>query len=173
MDIINTKWPELEILLKDYSLLSSSYEREQWEIDHGYGNQPIGKIFVIKQVRQVVGFGLREAKELVDLFESKVRILLSENYKTHPDFYNSAEKQLLELAGFSFGKTSSIRAKSRMLRVGQKTVNVEEIKYCQCSHSSKSVEWRVVGGYKIDIAKFCPECGKYFCVGVKNENEIK
>ena len=172
MDITNTKWPELEILLKDYmewyGLESDSYEREQWEIDHGYseGKHSIGKIFVIKQVRQVVGFGLREAKELVDRFESKVRSTLRGNsYKSHPDFYNPAERQLLELAGFSFGKTGSIRTKSRMLRVGQKTVNVGEIKYCQCPHHSKSVEWRVVGEYKIDIAKYCPECGKYFLVG--------
>lgn len=167
MDITNTKWPELEILLKDYmewyGLESNSYEREQWEIDHGYsgGKQSIGKIFVIKQVRQVVGFGLREAKELVDLFESKVRITL----RGSSYYYSSAEKHLLELAGFSFGKTGSTRTKSRMLRVGQKTVNVGEIKYCQCLHSSKSVEWRVVGEYKIDIAKYCPECGKYFLVG--------
>jgi len=175
MDITNKKWPELEILLKDYMewyrLENKSYERDQWEINHGYPKdssptgEHIGKLFVIKKVRQVVGFGLREAKELVDLFEDKVRYSLLKN-PIHKQNFTVNENKLLEMAGFSFEKEVGKvpRTKSRMLRVGQKTVNVGEIKYCQCPHSSKSVEWRVVGEYKIDIAKYCPECGKYFLV---------
>lgn len=171
MELTNTKWPELEDLLKDYV---NSYEREQWEIDHGYPphsslsiqtGEHIGKIFVIKKVRQVVGFGLREAKDLVDLFESKVRYSLLKN-SSYNVLYTPIESKLLEMAGFSFEKeVCSSSPKSRMLRVDGKTVKVVEKKYCVCVHSSKTVEWRVVGEYKIDLAKYCPECGKYLLVG--------
>lgn len=122
MDIENTKWPELEILLSEYI---------KWY--HGYGAGPLlsllffikydfpfegsTRIKVIKKVRQVVGCGLGEAKELVDLFEKSGQDLLNHLNKAHPDHYTPAEKHLLELAGFSFVK-NSIRTKSRMLRVG-------------------------------------------------------
>jgi len=183
MNITNTKWPELETLLKNYMewyrLENNSYERDQWEINHGYpphsslSNQTgehIGKIFVIKKVRQVVGFGLREAKELVDIFENKVCTLSCPSLralKGDKVSYTEPEKQLLEMAGFSFERKVDklLVQKSRMLRVDGKTVKVVEKKYCVCVHSSKTVEWRVVGEYKIDIAKYCPECGKYLLVG--------
>ncbi len=154
----NEKHPELEQIFADYAewySLEDDYERNQWESEREY--EGFGKIYVIKKVRHVLGFGLLEAKKLTELFEKKLKYAFK-NY--NPTDLFTEDMKLLQEAGFELGGdfsfNRSTKNKARMLRVG----STSEVK-SGCEHIlGKEVEWRAVGEYKIHIAKFCPECGK-------------
>ena len=144
-NLVNREKPELEEILKDYAEWFSldEWERDDWQEGHGYDN--FGKIFVIKRVREITHLGLREAKQLTEIFEEVDEEL----------WFDTKERTLLRDAGFYIQQTKSAK-KSRMLRVHDSIPeNVPN-----CEHTlGKEVEWRVVGEYEIHIAKYCPECG--------------
>jgi DNA-binding transcriptional MerR regulator len=109
MKLINGKHPELVKLILDYLFWLSIPEsnKESWgkkEYDSVY----FGKIFVIKVVRSATGLGLKESKDLVELFQDHP-VLIQGNFSG----LISTDLKLLWSAGFS---TSEVETKSRMLR---------------------------------------------------------
>lgn len=72
----NEKWPELQKCIKEYVEWCQLPEEQKYHLSEKQKVQDnyyprYGKIWTIKKVREITGFGLLDAKQLVEIFEKR------------------------------------------------------------------------------------------------------